>query len=117
MSLTERILAILAEQPSTSVEIRALLPDVKPETVMATIGNLKMRGRIEVGGIQKRQGKGGVTRLYLLKTALKIDEQAQVKKDEPELPADGAYRIAGRITVRQIVFPGSRTGHKHHGLP
>jgi hypothetical protein len=116
VKLTDRILGILADGPATSLEIRALIPDVKPETVMATIGNMKMRGRIEVGGIRKRQGKGGVTRLYLLKTALKIEEQAQPTKDETPLPANGEYRIAGRITVRQIVFPGSRLGHKHHGM-
>jgi len=118
MSLTSAILKILADGPATACEIIDSMPDASSHTVRATIANLRVAGRIKVVGKAAVQRRGDKPAIYALKDFAGVLRQHETpKREETPLPADGAYRIAGRITVRQIVFPGSRLGHKHIGLP
>jgi len=110
MTLTARILKELENGPATSAELAAILCDRPAASVVGTLCNLLNMGRIQVvGKVLHRRSRGGrKENLYALPGTPALNASPEPQKrpvSDPDAIAGGAYRIAGRITVKQIKFP------------
>lgn len=119
MTNADLVLSCLATGPKRIKEISALCGKDMAETVSVMLNRDKQI--IELGRL-KISHKGPGQAVYALPGTPASAMPGYTPPPPPAppktdtLPADGAYRMAGRITVRQIVFPGSRRGFRHGGM-
>ena len=111
MTLTARILKELEKGPGTHHEIAAALKSQKPKSVSAVLGRLVYEKRVTIIGRMEHRANvlgGRKETIYALPGTpmLKTEDEARKRRtSDSDAIAGGAYRIAGRITVKQIKFP------------